>query len=236
MIGESLQVLKDFAIMVIVMISFFILLRRITNIPGYIFRKMLHMIAVFAIIPILYGTESWTASLSFVLVLIVLIVIILSLVERFSFYKAFFVEKEKHEVVTSFVLLFSMIAFFIVVFWGILGEEFKYIPVVATMSWGPGDAMAAIIGITYGKKKLSGKWIEGTKSVEGCVAMALTSILCTSVSLYLIGPYDLMVIIPVSIVIGIIAMFVELFTKRGLDTITVPLVSSVLLFIINLLA
>lgn len=46
------------------------------------------------------------------------------------------------------------------------------------MAWGPGDAAAAIIGQNFGKHKLQGKMIEGAKSVEGSVGMAITSFIC----------------------------------------------------------
>lgn len=232
---ESLQGLLKFGALIVVVVTLLIILRVVTKVPGYVFRKLLHMIAVFAIIPLMQAPSSWVNALLIDGILIVVIVVLLLLAERLSFYKTFFMEKGKHEVVTSFVLLLSMFAFFTLVFWGLLGEEYKYIPIVSVMSWGPGDAMAAIIGITYGKKKLSGKWIEGTKSVEGCVAMALTSILCTSVSLYVLGPYDIGLILSISIVVGVIAMFVELFTKHGLDTISVPIVSSIVLYIASIL-
>lgn len=233
--NESLQVLMNFILFVIVVVVGLIILRIVTKIPGYVFRKLLHMIAVFAIFPLMYAPSSWQKAVLVDAILIVVIVVLLLLAERLSFYKTFFMEKGKHEVVTSFVLLLSMFALFTLIFWGILGESYKYIPIVATMAWGPGDAMAAIVGITYGKRKLSGKWIEGTKSVEGCVAMALTSMICTAVTLYILGPYDIVIMIPISVIVGIIAMFTELFTKRGMDTVTVPIVSSMMLYLMSVI-
>lgn len=233
--NEFLHVLLIIAIFVVSIASILIVIRFTTKIPGYIFRKMLHIVAVLAILPLMYSTDVWWIALSVDLFLIIVIIIVLLFIERFSFYQFLFVEKGKHEVIVSFVLLFSMIGVFIALFWGILGEVYKYIAVVAIMAWGPGDAMAAIVGITFGKRKLASKWIEGTKSVEGCMAMALTSMVFTAISMYCLSPYDIGTIVVSSVGIGMIAMFVELFTKYGLDTISVPIVSAILLYIMTLL-
>lgn len=67
---------------------------------------------------------------------------------------------------------------------------------------------AAIVGRLFGRHKLQGWMIEGVKSVEGSAVMAVTSFACT---------------LPV------------LLTLWGLDTVTVPIVSSVLLWAATLL-
>ena len=119
----------------------------------------------------------------------------------------------------------------IAVFWGLFGEEHKYIAATAIMAWGPGDAAAAIVGKNLGRHKLSGKWIEGVKSVEGSLAMGITSFICTALTLFLLSGLNLGTIFLLSLIIAPIAALVELYTKNGMDTVTVPIAASAILLV-----
>ena len=99
------------------------------------------------------------------------------------------------------------------------------------MAWGPGDAAAAIVGRNWGKHKLAGPHIEGVKSVEGTVAMGTVSFVCTFVTLVLMSGLSPLYALAVSAVIAPIAALVELNSKHGLDTVTVPIAASVILAI-----
>lgn len=115
------------------------------------------------------------------------------------------------------------------VFWGGFGAEHKYIAVAAIMAWGPGDAVAAIVGKNFGKHKLQGKMIEGVKSVEGSVGMAVTSFLCTLPVLLTMSNLPWHISLLFAVVIAPIASLTELFTRKGFDTVTVPFVSALIL-------
>ncbi len=160
---------------------------------------------------------------------LILVIVALRFFEKFSFYKKLFVEKAKHEVIISFITLFSLMALMLAIFWGGLGAEQKYIVIAAIMAWGPGDAVAAIVGKNFGKHKLQGKMIEGIKSVEGSVGMAITTFVCVFPILLLMSHHPWYISLAFSIVIAPIASLTELFTKKGWDTITVPIVSALVL-------
>ena len=157
------------------------------KIPDYIFRKLLHIVAFTSILPLVLCTEQWLVAVLTEIVFLIVIILALHFFERFPFYSSLLVEKRKHEVITSFVILFGLMTILMAVFWGGFGSEYTYIVVAAIMAWGPGDAMAAIIGRNFGKNKLQGKHIEGTKSVEGSVAMGATSFVCTLLVLVLMS-------------------------------------------------
>jgi len=97
------------------------------------------------------------------------------------------------------------------------------------MAWGPGDAAAAIVGKRHGRHKLQGAHIEGVKSVEGSVAMAITSFLCLLPVLLFMSPMHPGAAVVLAAVIAPIASLTELFTRGGWDTVTVPVVSALLL-------
>ena len=206
-----------------------ILLRLLIRIPDYIFRKLLHTVAFTSVLPLVLGTDIWWIAVLVELFFLIVVILALHFFEPFSFYSALFVEKGKHEVITSFTLLFGMITAMLAVFWGGFGDSYSFVAVAALMAWGPGDAAAAIVGHNYGKHHLSGKWIEGTKSVEGTIAMGILSILSTFVTLYFLSDFSLIQILDICLIIAPTSAFVELYTKHGLDTITVPICASLIL-------
>ena len=219
----------------VVFASSLIILRYTVKIPDYIFRKMLHIVAFTSVLPLILWTEDWRAAVAVEGVFLIIIIFALHFFEHFHFYSNLFVEKRPHEVITSFVLLFGMITAMLAVFWGGFGDSYAYIAVASLMAWGPGDAAAAIVGKNWGKHKLSGPHIEGKKSVEGTLAMGITSLICTFVTLLCMSGLTIPEIVITSLIIAPIAALVELFTKHGLDTVTVPIVSSIVLGIVILL-
>lgn len=206
-----------------------ILLRFLIRIPDYIFRKLLHTVAFTSALPLVLGTDIWWIAVLVEIVFLIIVIFALHFFEHFTFYSALFVEKRKHEVITSFILLFGMITAMLAVFWGGFGDSCAFIAVAALMAWGPGDAAAAIIGRKYGKHHLSGKWIEGVKSVEGTIAMGVTSFICTFVTLCCLSGFSMVQILNLCLIIAPVSAFVELYTKHGLDTITVPISASLIL-------
>lgn len=206
-----------------------IIVRFTTKVPDYIFRKLLHIVAFTSIIPLAYSTNVWWIADAVEIFFLILVIVALFFLEKFSFYKKLFVEKAKHEVIVSFITLFSLMALMLAVFWGGLGAEHEYIAIAAIMAWGPGDAVAAIVGKKLGKLKLQGKMIEGVKSVEGSIGMAITSFICVWPILLLMSHHPWYISLAFSFAIAPIASLTELFTKKGWDTITVPIASALVL-------
>lgn len=206
-----------------------IIIRFTTKVPDYVFRKLLHVVAFTSILPLTYCTEMWWSAVAVEVAFLILVIVALAFFENFSFYRELFVEKGRHEVIISFITLFSMMAMMLTIFWGVLGAEHKYLVIAAIMAWGPGDAVAAIVGKNFGKHKLQGRMIEGVKSVEGSVGMAVTSFVCVLPILLLMSEHPWYISLMFSLVVAPIASLTELFTKKGWDTITVPIVSALLL-------
>lgn len=207
-----------------------IVVRFTVRVPDFIFRKMLHMIAVFSIFPLVLLTDVWWASVLCVVAFLGIIYVVLHFLEPFGFYDKLFVQKSEHEVIKSFLGLFSMMAVFLTLCWGLLDRPF--LAVASIMAWGPGDAMAAIVGITKGKRKLTGPHIEGTKSVEGTVAMGVTSFVCVLGVLLGAGAATLYTALALAAVVAAVSAFVELYTKGGWDTVTVPIAALAVLMLL----
>ncbi len=100
-----------------------------------------------------------------------------------------------------------------------------YVGAVSILTLGYGDGFAAVIGKKYGKKRLeNGKSLVGTITmfiVTYLVAMTLSIIyLNTSIPLILIG----------SLIVALVATLTELFTPKGLDNLSIPLVVGLVVY------
>lgn len=229
LLREYLKVLGIYLGYIVVLAAILIVVRFTTRVPDYIFRKLLHFVAFTSIIPLVSFTDIWWIAVAVEVLFLIVVIVALRIFESFSFYKNLFVEKAKHEIIFSFISLFGLITVLLAIFWGGFGEEHLYIAVGAIMAWGPGDAVAAIVGRQKGKHKLTGRLIEGTKSVEGSVGMAVTAFVCLFPVLLLMSALPWHVSLVFALAIAPIASLTELFTKGGWDTVTVPAVVSLVL-------
>lgn len=206
-----------------------IIIRFTTKVPDYIFCKLLHTVAFTSILPLVLCTDIWWIATAVNVLFLILVMAALHFLEPFSFYKKLFPEKAKHEVIISFVALFGLMTLLIAIFWGGFGTEYIYIAVGAIMAWGPGDAVAAIVGKSHGRHKLQGERIEGVKSVEGSIGMVITSFVCLLPVLLFMSGLPWYISLSFACVAAPIASLTELYTKGGWDTVTVPIVSILIL-------
>lgn len=200
-----------------------ILFKICVNPPFEIARKVYHMAIPLSIFPLLNFFSTWYIAVLVTLSLILVIYPVLAWAERFSFYKRFAVERESGEFKRSLIIVQVSTAFLIFMFWGILGDEWKYVIVVAMMAWGLGDAAAALVGKTIGRHKIRHSWIEGTKTYEGTLAMLIVAWLAIFFMLLLYAGQSWQVSLAVATLAAPVSAAVELFSHRGMDTMTVPL-------------
>lgn len=113
----------------------------------------------------------------------------------------------------------------VIVSFGILKQP--YVGGLGILILGYGDGFAAVIGKKYGKHPM----IFG-KSIEGSLAMFVVSFLVAAILLSIQGFSGWLL---ASFVIAAIATFIELLTPKGLDNLSVPLLSSLLFYVIFLL-
>ena len=138
-------------------------------------------------------------------------------------FSSFVNERKKGEFTHSMVLALSIMLISITIGYGIFND--RYLVLASVYSWGVGDAFAALIGKRFGKHKIKWKFIDNKKSVEGSLAMVITSFLAVFIVLLVRGNVNPVYCVLISIVASIVSTFVELCSKNGIDTITCPLVS-----------
>ena len=81
-----------------------------------------------------------------------------------------------------------------------------------------------------GKKSIVHRWVEGVKTREGTIAMIATAFLAIFLTLLLCSGLSWYVCLGVALATAPISGMVELFSRRGTDTLTVPLATAIMVF------
>ena len=202
-------------------------LRAVLAPPGEVFRKMLHLLCVMSVLVLVNLIDTWYIAAAVALLFAVLAYGAIWYVERRTDRIQVLMPRRSGEIRSSLVIVFVMMAGLIAVFWGWMGEEWKYIVVVAVMTWGYGDAAAALVGKAVGRHPIRHAWVEGAKTREGSVAMwALSAgVLLVSLMRYTAWPWYLCLVC--ALLVAPICALVELVSHDGLDTLTVPFAAAI---------
>lgn len=200
-----------------------LMLKEAFKLPFEIVRKLLHLLATLSIFPLLKLFSAWYMSVLAALLFVVIFYPILMLVERSPLYKRVAVERANGEFKSSLIIVEFSLATLIFVFWGLLGIDWQYVAVVAVMAWGFGDAAAALVGRAFGRRRIYHPRIEGSKTIEGTLAMFVVAGLAIFFTLLVYAGQPWYVCTAVALLVAPVCAAVELFSRRGMDTLTVPL-------------
>ena len=145
-----------------------------------------------------------------------------------------FVDKSHHEILRMINAYYLIMVILVLVFYGLGGEESKYLVITSILSWGLGDALAAIIGIRFGKNKLNMNFVDENKTIEGSLAMLITSFIACLVTLIIFKHYPIWKYVVAPILVAISLTYIEAISKKGVDNILCPLVASIILLVLSL--
>lgn len=207
----------------IIAVTLVVIIRLLLPVPREIFRKTLHFVLLGSIAVWLYSySQWWQASLS-AIAFALLVYPLLWALEHISVYSEFLTERKKGELKASLLYVFGMFAFVAAIGWGIFSD--RALCLAAILAWGIGDAFAALIGKRFGRHHLEGALIDGKKSVEGTLAMFLSSFASVFLVLFFGSGMPWYACIATAAVTAAIAAVVELCSKNGMDTVFCPLAS-----------
>jgi hypothetical protein len=208
-----------------------LLLNFLIKIPRPVFRKLLHLIAFCSTPVIIYVADNWIAATLTLLLFATIVYPILTLAQKWPGFANLFVQKRPGEIRQSLLDLFITDAILVAVFWG--GFHKSWIVTTAILMWGVGDALAGLIGQKYGKHRLLLPYASRKKSLEGSLAMFLSSWIAGVITLAMLSGMTPVWIILVSFITALAASYTELIAKKGEDTITVPVACSLVLFLFS---
>lgn len=200
-----------------------VLLKAFFDVPFEVIRKVYHLVVTLSIFPLVTAFHSWQAAVLAALLLAAIFYPILTWAERARFYQRIAVERKGGEFKSSLIVVQLSMALLLFVFWGLLGSEWKYVAVVAVMAWGFGDAAAALVGKTLGRRRIRHRLVQGPKTYEGTLAMYFTASLALFATLLLYAAQPWPISLAVALLVAPVSAAVELFSNRGLDTLTVPI-------------
>ncbi len=203
-----------------------ILLKVYLDTPFEITRKMYHLVITGAIWPLSTLFSTWYVAVLAAIAFLAVVYPILLWMENSAFYKRIAVERQEGEFKKSFVIVQLSIVTLLSVFWGLLGIDWRYVAVAAVMAWGFGDAAAALVGKAFGRHKILHPWTGGKKTIEGTLAMYIVAGLAILFTLLVYAGQPWYVSLAVAAAVAPVCSAVELFTPRGMDTLTVPLAAA----------
>ena len=219
---ETLDCLKQFVLYIIPCVIVLLIIRFCTKVPKFIFRKLLHLVAFTCVILMLLTAEDWYAAAIASLLIAAVIYPILALAEKERWFAELFIEKRPGEIKRSLILLFTTFAALTAIGWGIF--EKRTITAAAILMWGVGDAVAALVGIPFGRHKVHVKLSDGKKSWEGTISMFLASFVF-GMAFLLLQTHTPAASLMLNCVLGAAAgAATELFSPSEWDTVTVPAV------------
>ena len=202
--------------------------RFLTQIPSFVFRKLMHIVAFSTVAMAILTAGSWQAvALTFALAAVAAF-LLLSFLEGEGWYDQLLVQKAKGEVKRSLTMYFGMVAALVALCGGVFGRP--GIAATAIVMWGAGDAAAALIGIPFGKHKV--KLTGGKKSWEGTLAMFAVSFIGGLCMMLLVNGISLPKALLASCVGALLGTVTELFSPGEYDTVTVPVVIAAALLLI----
>ena len=208
-------------------VSVMLIARKLIKVPDELFRKILHFILLGAYVPFLFGFQTWWISAGVAGSLVLILYPMLALAGRIPAFSSFVNERKKGEFKSSMILALGMMVLSICICWGIFDD--RYLVLASIYAWGVGDAFAALIGKQFGKHKIRWKYADSHKSVEGSLAMFLTSAISVMVVLLLRGGLDIIGCLIIAVVAAFTCTLVELCTNNGFDTVSCPVTAMVVI-------
>ena len=121
----------------------------------------------------------------------------------------------------------SLLILVLLTFTDVIGAS-PYMGAIGILIMGYGDGLAAVIGKKYGKRSL-----PFGKSLEGSITMFIASFIVSFVLIFIYN--DFITALWIGLAISVVATLVELYTPKGLDNLSVPLLTAVLAFILLLI-
>ena len=130
----------------------------------------------------------------------------------------------------SMLQALGMFALLLILFLGLLPGGTETIIVTAVMSWGVGDALAALLGKRFGKRKNRLIGADPTKTQVGSHAMSHSVFLVVVLFLIFYGDILWWVALVCGVFVAPLATLIEAYAKKGLDTIILPTSIALLLY------
>lgn len=131
----------------------------------------------------------------------------------------------------------------LVFIFGIVAPENFYFPIAGVLIMIVADTLASVIGKRWGKIGISLAWTNSKRTLEGSATFFVTAFIVCFISFFLFGlliptfqePLYFTVIVLYSLITSGIATIIELISPSTFDDLTVPLGSTLIIYLLTLL-
>ncbi|MFX1280933.1 MAG: diacylglycerol/polyprenol kinase family protein [Promethearchaeota archaeon] len=131
----------------------------------------------------------------------------------------------------------------LVFIFGIIAPDNFYFPISGVLIMIVADTLASVIGKRWGKIGISLPWTNSKRTLEGSTTFFITSFIVCFVSFFLFGllipafqdPLSFITIILYSLITSALATVIELISPSTFDDLTVPLGSTLIIYLLTLL-
>jgi phytol kinase len=208
-------------------------MKSVLKLPDEFSRKFQHISYAMSILLIILVAKSWYYAIFSSAMLILFAYPFLYVLERTKWYPKNFVDRDIKggEMRRSMLLVQLSYIILIILFWGILGESYQYLIVIAVITWGYGDAAAALFGKAFGKTKIHVILVDPSKTWFGSNAMTLAAFVTLFLMLLFYAHFTWYVSLLIAFIVAPVSSALELFSKKGMDTLFVPVGTAVTLYI-----
>lgn len=217
---------------VVTLLAVPVALRRWTRLPVEVVRKVQHLAYACSVFLLVGLFDQWYQAALAAGSLLVVAWPLLSWWRRHPSYARLLTDRraDRRELRRQLLLVQASLPLLVAVLWGGFGPGARPLIVAAAMVWGFGDAAAALVGTYLGRHRVVHRAIEGAKTYEGAVAMGAAALAAAFGTLLGYGAAGWGLALIAALVAAPLVSAIELFSRRGLDTVTVPWAAALALF------
>ncbi len=200
------------------------LVDRLTGWPKEWIRKSYHLMITFSMLFLVMGFPNWSGAVLTLVGLMLFAFVVIRVAYKLQILQDLSIDRKKGSNEVSRQIFYLSVSFsgLLIVFWGILGAEWKFVAVLATMIWGFGDAAAALAGKFLGRTKLKAPFFDPKKTVEGALANVGASWIIAFLVLLVFTTVSWWVALVSAFILASVGSIIEAASRKGRDTIILP--------------
>lgn len=208
-------------------------MKSVLKLPDEFPRKFQHIAYAMSILLIIELADTWYYAIFSSAMLILFAFPFLFFLERTRWYPKNFVDRDIKggEMRRSMLLVQLSYIILILLFWGVLGESYRYLIVIAVITWGYGDAAAALFGKAFGKTRIRVILVDHKKTWFGSNAMTLAAAVTLILMFLFYAHFNWYVSLVLTLIVAPVSSALELFSKKGMDTLFVPVGTAATIYV-----
>ena len=131
----------------------------------------------------------------------------------------------------------------LITLFAIIAPDQMYFPIAGILLMIISDTLASVIGKKYGKRKIKLPWVNTTRTLEGSLTFFVSGFILCFIAFMFLGVTNPITQIHISLeaallyslITSILATIIELISPSTYDDLTVPILTSLIIFLITLI-